>query len=97
MSIPTTLPTTLSHQPVVSVSNVGNTVLKAQNLSQEIVLRCQNLSSKLDQKLDSLGDYQILEISQNLNFDVEFNRILEGLPALNSCQAPRRGNTFIIK
>ena len=84
VSIPTTLPTTLSHQPVVSVSNVGNTVLKAQNLSQEIVLRCQNLSSKLDQKLDSLGDYQILEISQNLNFDVEFNRILEKITELSS-------------
>ena len=51
--------------------------LKAENLSDEISLRCDSLQTKYEQKLENLSDYQILEISQNKSLDVEFNGVLE--------------------
>ncbi len=50
---------------------------KAENLSQEIILRSDSLSKRYGQTLNILGDYQILEITQNQNLELEFNRILE--------------------
>ena len=52
-------------------------VIEAQNLISEIEFRCDSLESKLHKKIEDLSDYQILEISQNKNMDLEFNGILE--------------------
>ena len=60
------------------------TVRKAENLSQEIILRSDSLSKRYGQTLNILGDYQILEITQNQNLELEFNRILEKMTELSS-------------
>ena len=51
-------------------------ILRGKNLSVEIIQRLQGLETKFDQKLDTLGDYQILEISQNKTLETDFNTVL---------------------
>ena len=51
-------------------------------MSEEINLRIETLETKYDQNWDILGDYQILEISQNKNLDIAFNEILEKITEL---------------
>ena len=72
-----------------------SSVLKAENLNREIVLRCDSLKKKYTQELSSLTDYQILEISQNKNLDLEFNGVLEKVTDLASF-VPEGGNAVEI-
>ena len=51
-------------------------------MNVEINLRIESLETKYDQNWDILGDYQILEISQNKKPDIEFNEILEKITEL---------------
>ena len=51
--------------------------LGAENLSSEINFHCRSLNTRYDQEFRYLSDYQILEINQNKNLDIEFNSILE--------------------
>ena len=77
--------TPLVKPEVVAVPNVKPvTSVKAKNLSEEITLRSETLEEKLDLDLDSLTDYQILDISQNKSLDNEFNGILERVTELAS-------------
>ena len=57
-------------------------ILRGKNLSVEIIQRLQGLETKFDQKLDTLGDYQILEISQNKTLETDFNTVLEKITEL---------------
>ena len=50
--------------------------LGAINLSSEINLRCEFLENEFDQELEKLSDYQLLEVSQSKNRDIEFNGVL---------------------
>ena len=59
-------------------------VLRAENLYEEITQRLENLDLKYKQDLESLGDYQILEISQNRNLDFEFNTVFEKVTDLSA-------------
>ena len=52
-------------------------IVRAENLNTEIDFRCKSLLNKYEQKLEDLTDYQILEISQDKNLDLEFNGALE--------------------
>ena len=65
-------------------------VIEAQNLISEIEFRCDSLENKFDRKLEDLSDYQILEISQNKNLDLEFNGVLEKVTSL-AALAPNGG------
>ena len=65
-------------------TEVSNQKLKAEYLSIEISLRTESLESKFDQNLCDLTDYQILEITQNRNLEVEFNDILGKITDLAS-------------
>ena len=56
--------------------------LRGENLSVEITQRLKGLEVKFDQKLDTLGDYQILEISQNKTLETDFNTVLEKITEL---------------
>ena len=56
--------------------------LRGENLSVEITQRLKGLEVKFDQKLDALGDYQILEISQNKSLETDFNTVLEKITEL---------------
>ena len=58
-------------------------LLKGENLSAEIMKRFENLELKYDQDLAVLGDYQILEISQDKSLDLEFNVVLEKVTDLS--------------
>ena len=49
----------------------------ATNLSSEIYLRYEFLENEFDQELENLSDYQVLEVSQSKNRDIEFNGVLE--------------------
>ena len=75
--------------PVVPVTPTNKSweTIRADNLSEEIDLRGCALSKKFDQDFEILGDYQILELSQNQNLDLEFNRILEKITELSSLVA----------
>ena len=69
--------------------NLQNARLKhitnAENLKTEIAFRFQSLSKKFGVNLDSLGDYQILEMNQNQKtLDLEFNSALEKVTELAS-------------
>ena len=77
--VPTTVPTVLT--------NKSWETIRAKNLSEEIELRCNALANKFDQDFEILGDYQTLELSQNENMDLEFNRILEKITELSSLVA----------
>ena len=57
---------------------------KAESLCREITLRSETLVEKYDQDLNSLSDYQILDISQNKSLVVEFYGILERVTSLAS-------------
>ena len=59
-------------------------VLRGENLYEEITQRLENLDLKYEQDLENLGDYQILEISQNRNLDIEFNTVLEKVTDLSA-------------
>ena len=59
-------------------------ILRGQNLSDEISKRLDMLEMKYGEDLDSLGDYQILEISQNKNLDLEFNTVLTKVTDLSA-------------
>ena len=54
----------------------------AEHLNSEILLRYNALQIKYDIKVNDLTDYQILEIYQNKNVDVEFKGILEKVSAI---------------
>ena len=54
----------------------------AEKVKTEIGYRFNHQSKKYDLKLNDLSDYQILEIYQNKNLDVEFTEILEKVTAL---------------
>ena len=56
-------------------------ILNAKSIYSEIILRCEALETKLDVDLNSLGDYQLLEINQK-NLDKEFNAVLEKVTSL---------------
>ena len=56
-------------------------ILNAKSIFSEIKLRCETLETKFDVDLNSLGDYQLLEINQK-NLDKEFNAILEKVTSL---------------
>ena len=51
-------------------------VLRGQNLSVEISERLSSLETKFSQDLEGLGDYQLLEVSQNKNLESDFNVVL---------------------
>ena len=57
-------------------------LLRGQNLSVEITERLSSLESKFCQNLEDLGDYQLLEISQNKNLESDFNLVLEKITDL---------------
>ena len=58
-------------------------ILRGTNLSGEITQRLKVLDVKFDQNLKILGDYQILEISQNTtSLETDFNTILEKITDL---------------
>ena len=61
-----------------------NQILKAQNLCSEIDIRCESLENKFDQTLSVLSDYQVLVISKDKSYDIEFNDILEKITILAS-------------
>ena len=50
--------------------------LGATILSSEINHRCEFLENELDQELEKLSDYQLLEVSQSKNRDIEFDGVL---------------------
>ena len=52
-------------------------VLRGKNLSVEINERLASLETKFAQDLDGLGEYQLLEITQNKNLESDFNTVLE--------------------
>ena len=53
-------------------------MIRAENLYREIELRCDNLRSKCEANINSLEDYQILELSKSNNiFDTEMREILD--------------------
>ena len=53
-------------------------MIRAENLYREIELRCDNLRSKCEANINSLDDYQILELSKSNNiFDTEMREILD--------------------
>ena len=58
-------------------------ILRGENLSDEITKRLDMLEVKYSMDLDKLGDYQILEVSQNKNLDSEFNTVLEKVTDLS--------------
>ena len=60
----------------------SNRILRSENLSVEITQRLQGLGVKFDQELDVLGDYQILEISQDKSLETDFNTVLEKITEL---------------
>ena len=51
-------------------------------MAAEVTQRLQGLETKFDQDLDVLGDYQILEISQNKSLESDFNTVLEKITDL---------------
>ena len=57
-------------------------LLRGTNLYGEITQRLEILGDKFGQVLDDLGDYQILEISQNKSLDTDFNVVLEKITDL---------------
>ena len=66
------------HEVEVSKDGIKNDhFLRGQNLAVEITQRLKGLEVKFDQDLDSLGDYQLLEISQNKMLESDFNTVLE--------------------
>ena len=68
----------------VDLSKIVDTgqVLKGQNLSVEISERLSSLETKFSQNLEGLGDYQLLEVSQNKNLESDFNVVLEKITDL---------------
>ena len=52
-------------------------ILRGKNLSVEINERLASLEKKFSQDLDGLGEYQLLEITQNKNLESDFNTVLE--------------------
>ena len=71
------------HDADLSQSRVKNDlVLRGKNLAAEVTQRLQGLETKFDQDLDVLGDYQILEISQNKSLESDFNTVLEKITDL---------------
>ena len=71
------------HEVEVSKGGIKNDhFLRGQNLAVEIKQRLEQLEIKFDQDLDSLGDYQILEISQNKMIESDFNTVLEKITDL---------------
>ena len=59
-----------------------NCVLTAESLSSEICSRLEGLQMTYLQDLDSLSDYQILQVSQKSNHNAEFNEILSKITEL---------------
>ena len=59
-------------------------ILKGKNLFSEIAKRLEMLELKYDLDLSGLGDYQILEVSQDKTLDQEFNTVLEKVTDLSS-------------
>ena len=57
-------------------------LLRGQNLSAEISERLSSLELKFCQNLEDLGDYQLLEISQDKNLETDFNVVLEKITDL---------------
>ena len=51
--------------------------LGATNLRCEINLRREFLENEFEQELENLSDYQLLEVSQSKNRDIEFNGVVE--------------------
>ena len=71
------------HEVEVSKDGIKNDhFLRGQNLAVEITQRLKGLEVKFDQDLDSLGDYQLLEISQNKMLESDFNTVLEKITDL---------------
>ena len=63
------------HDEVLRAKTVQSAWLKsltnAENLKSEISIRFKSISKKLDVKLEDLGDYQVLELSQDKTVDME--------------------------
>ena len=59
----------------------------------EIKFRCGSLQRKYEQKFEDLTDYQILDISQNKNLDLEFNEVLERITSLAAYVTVGRGDS----
>ena len=59
----------------------------------EIEFRCGSLQRKYEQKFEDLTDYQMLDISQNKNLDLEFNEVLERITSLAACVTVGRGDS----
>ena len=59
-------------------------ITKAENLFVELQIRFKSLSKKFDMNLDTLSDYQILDIQANKSVDLEFNETLEKVTELAS-------------
>ena len=68
-------------------------IVKAENLISEIEFRCGSLQRKYEQKFEDLTDYQILDISQNKNLDLEFNEVLERITSLAAYVTVGRGDS----
>ena len=76
------------HDEVLRAKTVQSAWLKsltnAENLKSEISICFKSISKKLDVKLEDLGDYQVLELSQDRTVDIEFNNLLEKVTELSS-------------
>ena len=57
-------------------------LLRGQNLFVEITERLSSLETKFCQNLEDLGDYQLLEVTQNKNLESDFNLVLEKITDL---------------
>ena len=68
-------------------------IVKAENLISEIEFRCGSPQRKYEQKFEDLTDYQILDISQNKNLDLEFNEVLERITSLAVYVTVGRGDS----
>ena len=73
-----------AEQEVESSKSVikNDLVLRGKNLAVEITQRLESLETKFNQNLDDLGDYQLLEISQNKTLETDFNTVLEKITEL---------------
>ena len=71
-----------SRTEAVNSHERSSQIVKVENLVSEIKFRCDSLQRKYEHKLEDLSDYQILDISQNKNLDLEFNGVLEKVTSL---------------
>ena len=68
-----------------------NHILTAESMSSEICLRLESLEAIYQQDLESLSDYQILQVSQKCNHESELNEILSKITDLTGL-VPKGGD-----